>query len=233
MKLFRDASRKDPRSPTPWIGLGDTMVTARLLDQATEAYRNALNLAPNSIGAKLGMARIHLMLEQAPEARALLEEVRKDQPENWRIYNGLGVSADLAKNHESAQEYYLKALNLSPRNLSVLTNYSLSLALGGEFNDAIAILEDVVNEPSATSKHRQNLALVYGLSGSDQEAQQMAGTDLSNADVANNMEFYRFVRGLQNGSASDFIPRQYESGLNEEEKAKMNQAIGSYFDPPR
>lgn len=239
MKLYRDASKKAPRDPTPWIGLGDTMVSARLLDQATEAYDNALNLEPASPGVKLGMARIHLMLEQAPEARALLEEVQETQPENWRIYNSLGVSEDLAKNHARAQDYYLQALDFSPRNLSVLTNYSLSLALEGNYADAISLLEDVIEEPSATARHRQNLALVYGLAGSENNAKQMARRDLSDRDVENNMNFYRFIRGMTNGSAGEFIPRQYdggldsqsgeESGLSETERQKMKQAMDSYF----
>lgn len=239
MKLYRDASKKAPRDPEPWIGLGNTMVSARLLDQATEAYDNALNLEPASPGAKLGMARVHLMLEQAPEARALLKEVQESQPENWRIYNGLGVSEDLAKNHGRAQDYYLQALDFSPRNLSVLTNYSLSLALDGNHQDAISILEDVIEEPTATARHRQNLALVYGLAGSDDAAQQTARMDLSDRDVEDNMEFYRFIRGMKDGSAGEFIPRQYEgeldgqadgeSGLSEAERQKMKQAMDSYF----
>jgi Flp pilus assembly protein TadD len=57
-------------------------------------------------------------------------------------------------------------------------DYGLALALAGEANDAVAVLQPAARERGADSRVRQNLALAYALSGDWTNARVVAGQDV-------------------------------------------------------
>jgi Flp pilus assembly protein TadD len=57
-------------------------------------------------------------------------------------------------------------------------NYGLSLALAGNHDEALELLSAVVDEPGATARNRQNLALAYGLAGNLVAAERISRLDL-------------------------------------------------------
>jgi Flp pilus assembly protein TadD len=65
----------------------------------------------------------------------------------------------------------------------------------GEYGEAIAMLERAVQDPTATARVRQNLALAYGLAGEREAAERVAGLDLDDAAVAHNLSYYDLLRG--------------------------------------
>jgi len=72
----------------------------------------------------------------------------------------------------------------------------MSLALGGEYGDAIDILRKVINSPAATATNRNNLALVLGMMGRYDDAALLLRRDLNRAEVKNNLDFYRSLIAL-------------------------------------
>ncbi len=62
------------------------------------------------------------------------------------------------------------------------------------------MLERAAQDPAATPRIRQNLALAYGLAGQRDAAERMAGLDLDEAAVANNLSYYDLLR--QTGDSS-------------------------------
>ena len=70
-------------------------------------------------------------------------------------------------------------------------NLAMSLALGGEYDDAIDILRKVTNSPAATATNRNNLALVLGLMERYDDAAILLRRDLNREEVKNNLDFYR------------------------------------------
>jgi Flp pilus assembly protein TadD len=85
-------------------------------------------------------------------------------------------------------------MTLAPANVQITNNYGLSLALVGRYDEAIAMLEQAVQDPSATARFRQNLALAYGLAGQRDAAERIAGLDLDDAAVAHNLSYYDLLR---------------------------------------
>ena len=81
-------------------------------------------------------------------------------------------------------------------SLSLQNNLGLSLALGGKFDDAIKVLGDAAKSPNAGPRARQNLALVYGLSGDMDRAAKIGRLDLSEAQVRSNLKRYEALRAL-------------------------------------
>ena len=71
------------------------------------------------------------------------------------------------------------ALLGSARGILDPANYGLALALAGQPNEAIAVLEPAARRVGADARVRQNLALAYGLSGDWLAARTIASQDVS------------------------------------------------------
>jgi Flp pilus assembly protein TadD len=113
-----------------------------------------------------------------------------DRPD-WRILNAQGAVLDQMGRHDEAQRHYASALKILPDEPSILSNLGLSYALSKNLPQAEETLRRAVANPAAEPKVRQNLALVVGLQGRFQEAEQIASKDLSPADAAANVAYLR------------------------------------------
>jgi len=76
------------------------------------------------------------------------------------------------------------------------TNFGFSLALSGQYQEAIDVLLEAARLVGAGPRTRQNLALVYGLMGDETNARALLSTDLDSASVENNLIVYRALRSL-------------------------------------
>ena len=114
----------------------------------------------------------------------------QDQPD-WRILSVQGAVLDQMGRHVDAQRYYASALRLMPDEPSVLSNLGLSYALSKNLPQAEATLRRAAEQRGAAPKVRQNLALVVGLQGRFQEAEKIAGGDLSPAEAQANVAYLR------------------------------------------
>jgi Flp pilus assembly protein TadD len=101
---------------------------------------------------------------------------------------------------QKAQAAYRAAMELDPSNMNYESNLGLSLALNGEPQEGIRILERVARMPSASPRARQNLALAYGLSGDMEMARRMGRADLSDEVVRGNLNYIRSVREMSGPS---------------------------------
>ena len=138
----------------------------------------------NTGESALAVAEYRLALAQALDAT------------NIDAYNGLGVALNLTGEHQSAENNYLDGLERAPDHLALRNNLAMSLALGGEYADAIEILRQVTNSPSATATNRNNLALVFGMMGRYDDAASLLRRDLNREEVKNNLDFYRSLQPL-------------------------------------
>jgi Flp pilus assembly protein TadD len=64
----------------------------------------------------------------------------------------------------------------------------------GQFGEAISVMTPIVRSANATSKLRQNLALIYGLKGDRDEALALGRVDLDEAAAQANLQFFDYVR---------------------------------------
>jgi Flp pilus assembly protein TadD len=120
----------------------------------------------------------------------------QDQPD-WRILSVQGAVLDQMARHADAQRYYASALRLKPDDPSVLSNLGLSYALSKNLPQAEATLRRAAEQRGAEPKVRQNLALVVGLQGRFQEAETIAGGDLSPAEAQANVAYLRQMLAQQ------------------------------------
>ena len=193
--LYQRAHELAPQDERPLVALGQIFAQLGSPASAAEAYRAAVAAAPSDVDARRGLGTALIAMGQSDLAITELEKAL-DIAKDYRIYNSLGVAYDMTGDHASAQTYYQTGLALSPGNLELSNNLGLSLALDGHYDEAIALLEKISNDPNAPSRYRQNLALAFGLAGNRDKARQVAQQDLDYATAEKNLSYFDVLKGL-------------------------------------
>src|SRR5690606_38000759 len=98
----------------------------------------------------------------------------------------------------NARQLYRRALELAPGEPTVLSNLGMSYVLEGDLKAAETYMRQAAQAPAADSRVRQNLALVVGLQGRFQEAEQIAGRELSPDQAQANVTYLRSMLAQQN-----------------------------------
>jgi Flp pilus assembly protein TadD len=125
------------------------------------------------------------------QALDVLSRAHSPDAPDWRILSAQGAVLDQMGRHGEARRYYTSALRIVPNEPSVMSNLGLSYALSKNLREA----EDTLRRANASGTReprvRQNLALVVGLQGRFQEAEQIARADLSPEEAAANLNYLR------------------------------------------
>ncbi len=104
------------------------------------------------------------------------------------------MALDLLERHQEAQQAYAAALAETPADKVLRNNYGLSLVLSGDYGKAVDTLTRLAEEPGATPRNRQNLALALGMQGKTGDAETVARQDLDDRAVKSNLTFYDQAR---------------------------------------
>ena len=147
-------------------------------DEAAAALDKVLVAKPDHLEALLEAGRTRVSAARGFYAIDFLKRAAALAPRDWRPHSLLGVAMEQTKRPEDAQAEYARALQLSPENPAVLSNLALLAANNGDKAQAESLLRRAVAQPTATSRERQNLALVLGLAGKVDEAERLIRRDL-------------------------------------------------------
>jgi Flp pilus assembly protein TadD len=203
--LYQRVHEMEPKDPAPLGKLAGIMVQMKAYNEAADTYRSAIELAPDDTELHRGLAIALLSLERSDAAIAELQTALAKSPDDARLLNTMGVAHDLVGRHDLAQLDYRKALKTAPKSAGLRNNYGLSLALSGEYGAAVSVLTEIGGDRSSPPRYRLNLALVYGLSGDDQRATQIARTALDEESVRSNIAYYAMLRSMDEKSRSAAI----------------------------
>lgn len=194
--FFRRAHALDPFKAAPLVRLGVALNDLGQFNEAAQAFRDALNLDHNNTEALRGLGYALIGLNQPEMAIDQFKAAIAIEPD-YRSYNGLGIASDHLGEHKAAQDYYDAGLKIFPNNLTLLNNLGLSQILSRDYDAAIGTLVGAVQQPGASARQRQNLALAYGMAGKDTEAARIAKIDLDPKDVESNLAYYGILRGVE------------------------------------
>lgn len=159
--------------------------------RAAEVAQQALTLKQGDVDLTLIYAQSSLDAGKAEDAAYALARAESAGLSDWRLLSIIGVTMDTLDQHDPAQEYYRKALALSPDNPKVLSNLALSYILQGKPALAEQTLRQAASQPGADSRITQNLILALGVQGKFDEVDQVAGPELPKAMVEANREYFR------------------------------------------
>jgi Flp pilus assembly protein TadD len=135
------------------------------------------------------------------QALAVLDRAHTPDQPDWRILSAQGAVLDQMGRHEEAQRHYLTALKIVPDEPTVLSNLGLSYALSKDLKNAEATLRRAAAHQPVDPRVRQNLALVVGLQGRFDEAEDIARADLPPEQAAANVAYLRQMLARKNLAA--------------------------------
>ncbi len=115
-----------------------------------------------------------------------------------KLVSAEGAILDQMGQAPEARRLYRKALDLKPNEPSILSNLGMSYVLEGDLKTAETYLTTASQAQGADSRVRQNLALVVGLQGRFEEAEQIAGQELSPEQAKANVAYLRNMLAQQN-----------------------------------
>ncbi len=193
--LYRRAHEMSPNNPLPLVELARMLGDIGKHAEAALVWQDALQVAANDPAVQAGYGLTLARLGQADLAQPYLRKSVAAAPTS-SAYNTLGVVLDQIGDAAGAQAAYRAGLKLAPNDISLANNLGLSLALSGQLDESLKTLERVVVRPDATARHRQNLALAYGLAGQDELSAQFGGIDSDPAEAQRNVMRYASIAAL-------------------------------------
>lgn len=169
----------DPTNPLPLMVMAENFEKHEKFDEALQAYSVVLENHPKNVTAAQKLSKLQLARGYDHAALRTLQDALVHNPNDPKLLNTIGVVKDQQGDHETAQFYYRESLAQNPDNVSVANNLGLSLALSGQPEEAVRILNDVVDDPAAPPTSRSNLALAYAAVDAAAADQAKAGEDTS------------------------------------------------------
>jgi len=157
---------------------------------AVAAAEASVAAQPNASANRAQLGRVYLQAGRFASAEAAFSDVLAIDPTD-------GASALKLALVKIAQGKADGARSVLETNRDRIggADYGLAVALSGDINGAVQILEAVTRAPGADAKARQNLALAYALQGKWLNARVMALQDLAPADAdARIIQWMNFVR---------------------------------------
>jgi tetratricopeptide (TPR) repeat protein len=160
------------------------------LEKAVRFAEAAVAAAPANAEYRALLGQVYLASGRFESARAVLSDAVALDPINGRAALNLALAQTALAQNDAAQS----TLEAAKPQLAA-ADYGLALALAGNVDGAIEILEAAARAPDATAKSRQNLALTYALANRWGEARTVAAQDLApDALDARMTDWVRFVR---------------------------------------
>ncbi len=113
-----------------------------------------------------------LAANKLAEAEALLKKAYALNPSSPDICNDLARALWRGGNHRAADEYFLKALNLAPREAYYLNSYGVFLMLHFRYHEALDILNRALEMKPGFHEILNNLGLLHHRRGEWAEAEK-------------------------------------------------------------
>ena len=139
------------------------------LPEAEENYEKAAALDPEYVMALANLAVVKTNsgdIEGAERSlnRAIAADVNKDFFNSNRLvdaYSSIAVAALKQKKYQPAEDFFKKALGLTPNNLDFRRNLALALHLQGKSADGIRILEEAIRDNPKFPEIYNTLGTIY------------------------------------------------------------------------
>ncbi|MBV9824460.1 MAG: tetratricopeptide repeat protein [Alphaproteobacteria bacterium] len=196
VSVYRRAAAVDTHAVAPFVASGNTLLEMGQTSEAIIAYNSALARNAHDGEALRGLARSYLMTGKPELAGQPLSVAFQDTPDDPKLLELIGVADDFVGQHEEAQARYKRGLELLPGDAALSLDLALSMAITGDYPQAVAILQPIATAPGSSARDRQTLALIYGLQGNRPAAEHFARIDLNPQGVARNLAFYDNLRRL-------------------------------------
>jgi Flp pilus assembly protein TadD len=188
---YRSVYTRDPNNIRAAVGLLQSLREVGAIDQANSVATQILASKPSDAAIVGEVGKVRLAGGQLNEAIKLLQRAGELDAQDWKSRSALGVAYDRLGDARKAEESYQAALAVSPNNASVLNNFALSRAMANDLSTARDLLQRAVSSANGDLRVRQNLALIYALSGNMAQAEALTLRDLPPDAARETLAYYR------------------------------------------
>lgn len=182
---------KSPEAPQTILGYANALTYNAQTAQAMAVLRKGVLEHPKDREIASAYGKVLAMNGQFEEALNVIRRVQTPATPDWKLLSAEAAVLDQMGNHSRARALYHQALQIQPNEPSILNNLALSHLLSQELAEAEYTLRQAAAQPGADTRIRQNLALVLGLRGKFDEAQQVATADLSPDEAKANIAYLK------------------------------------------
>ncbi len=114
LERLRLAITRRPAFPVAFLELGDQLGVAGQIDEGISIFESGIELIPDAVVLKVGLAYLCLRRNDRKRARSLFLQARAASPERRDAMVGLARVMALDGEHASASDLYRRALSLRP-----------------------------------------------------------------------------------------------------------------------
>lgn len=121
--------------------------------------------------------------------------LKVDRQSPLKVYNGLGVLADLRNDFSQAQDYYQLAMQIEPRSALVQNSLGYSFYLDGRWEDATRAYQLGITYDTSYKPLWRNYALLLARKGQYEEALSAFEQVQSRAEASNDVGYVCLIEG--------------------------------------
>ncbi len=216
---FDDVLRTSPDNLDALAEMGMLQLAKRDQEKARELLHRALSLDQQRLGGEppVGLA----------EAGAL----NVDRQSPVRLYNALGVLADLNNAFPLAEQYYRLALQIEPRSQQVQNSLGYSYYMAGQWQEAERIYSRALDHDTGYAPLWRNYGLLLARTSRYEEALSAFEQIGSRAQASNDVGYVCLVEGkLEEAeqffrSALEQSPAHYDTAWENLERVRQLRKI--------
>jgi eukaryotic-like serine/threonine-protein kinase len=192
-QTYQEEIESYPRYGAGYVNLGAVYVGQGQNERAAESYRQALRLAPDSVGPYAGLGNTLISLQRFDETRQIIHEAQARKLDNFILHNALYALAFLVSDSPAMAEQEQWFAGKPEENFG-LALASDTEAYGGHLGKARELTKRAVDSAiRADSKEsgaiwQENAAIAQAAYGNPAEARQSAAEGLKLAPTSQGVE---------------------------------------------
>jgi len=141
---FKKAVEVDPKAINAQMALGGFYQSRNHYAEAEQQFRHAIEVAPKNPGPRAALVHVLVLEGKKDQVIPLLQQTRKDIPDNSEAYRMLGDFYFANGDIEKATEEYASLYIDHPKEPIVKKNYIQLLILKNRLDDATKLNDDIL-----------------------------------------------------------------------------------------
>lgn len=147
------------------------------------------------LDTQLSLARLSERHGQNDQARRIYEAVLEKSPKNQVAHHRLGVMAARQTDYAKAEQHFARAAEVAPPTADLLTDMAYNLYLQDRLVEAEQVLRQAVQRDPESKRAHNNLGLVLGELGRNDESLVEFRLAVSEAEAHSNLAYARSQAG--------------------------------------
>lgn len=173
LSYYVRAISRDPDNAAILTAAGEEALSTGDSDAAFGFLGRAVTLNPRNAEARAGYGRALVQSARPKDALTLFDQAVRLGMDETRIAGDRGLARDLLGENRRAQRDYRLALTASPRDPVLIQRLGLSLAISGDRDGAVALVQPLTHGASPGYAFR-TLAFIHALTGDVTMARKLA-----------------------------------------------------------